>query len=278
MNLQMLEYFLTAAKEKSITKAADILFVSQPALSKQVSKLEETLGFPLFIRTSKGISLTHKGQKLYDDVEPTLRKLQSELYSHMHDREIRMGSDPFLASYFFPDYIEQANPFNIKLTYVKDDSLELLPLLESGGIDAAVIQDVARHKGLQSTFLFHDTFFAAVSSNHDLAQQHMVSISDCLLYTQLLPPASTPLYKRIHLLAEEQGYTVPPVIELPYHALIGFAAQGYGVTYLPSIMVKKIQYKGVEFLPIENNPIQREMHLYALDSSTLKILKTGFDT
>ncbi|WP_255450606.1 LysR family transcriptional regulator [Alteribacillus sp. YIM 98480] len=272
----MLEYFLMVAKEKSISKAAHHLFVSQPALSKQIKKLEETLGFSLFVRSSKGISLTNKGQQLYDDMEPIIHKLQYQLKKHMNDQDIRMGSDPLLASYYFPHYIEKANPFKIKLTTIKDDTIELIPLLESGDIDAAIIQDHPNQIGLHSTFLFSDKFYAAVPVNHQLAREDSVSLMDCFKYTQLLPPTHTPLYKRIKVLLEDNAIPLPEIIELPYHALIGFAAQGYGISYLPSIMVEKIDYKGVVFIPLKDTPLKREMYLYALDKDTLKTLKLGF--
>ncbi|MFD2923951.1 LysR family transcriptional regulator [Halobacillus naozhouensis] len=277
MKLQMLEYFLTVTKEKSISKAANKLFVSQPALSKQIRKLEEILGFSLFIRSSNGMSLTSKGENLYNDLEPLIHKLQYQLEKHMKDKVIRMGSDPLLASYYFPEYIEQINPFKIQLTKIKDDTLDLIPLLESGEIDAAIIQDHPNQKGLHSTFLFSDEFYAAVPINHHFARLESISVTDCFKFTQMLPPSFTPLYQKIKMLMDKNTIHLPEIIEIPYHALIGFVAQGYGISYLPSIMVEKIDYKGVAFIPLQDTPIKREMYLYALDKDTLKTLKLGFD-
>lgn len=72
MNLQKLEYFRMVAREKSITGAATKLFISQPALTKQIKSLEAELGFPLLIRFSYGIELTEKGQQFLKDIEPGL--------------------------------------------------------------------------------------------------------------------------------------------------------------------------------------------------------------
>lgn len=61
-----LEYFLALAQNLNITKTAKLLFISQQSLSKQISALEKDLGFPLFSRTPKGVTLTDGGRAMYD--------------------------------------------------------------------------------------------------------------------------------------------------------------------------------------------------------------------
>lgn len=65
MNFRQLEYFTTAARLKSISKAAQELHVAQPPVSRQIALLEDELGVCLFLRTNKGIELTEAGQSLY---------------------------------------------------------------------------------------------------------------------------------------------------------------------------------------------------------------------
>ena len=62
MELRQLRYALSVAKERSFTRAATRLNVSQSAVSEQVSLLESEIGFPLFRRTSRGIELTERGR------------------------------------------------------------------------------------------------------------------------------------------------------------------------------------------------------------------------
>lgn len=61
MELQTLEYFVMVAKEENITKAASLLHISQPSLSRQIMHLEEELGVKLFIRSNHSIILTNEG-------------------------------------------------------------------------------------------------------------------------------------------------------------------------------------------------------------------------
>ena len=61
MDMRLFEYFLVIAREENMSKAATILHVSQPTLSRQIMQLEEELGKPLFIRGSRNLQLTNEG-------------------------------------------------------------------------------------------------------------------------------------------------------------------------------------------------------------------------
>lgn len=65
MQLQQLQYFAAVAKYGSINKAAKVLFISQPSLSKAISNLEQELNVRLFERSNKGIVLTAEGKRIY---------------------------------------------------------------------------------------------------------------------------------------------------------------------------------------------------------------------
>ena len=63
MTLQQLRYIIIVAEKGSINEAAKYLYVSQPSLSNSIKELEEELGFPIFIRTNRGVTLSHKGME-----------------------------------------------------------------------------------------------------------------------------------------------------------------------------------------------------------------------
>ncbi|MDE6660640.1 MAG: LysR family transcriptional regulator, partial [Anaeroplasmataceae bacterium] len=76
MELRELKYFMAVAKEESISKAAEALFITQPNLSRQMQNLEKEIGQPLFIRGSRRITLTDAGRLLYKRAEEII-----ELYN-----------------------------------------------------------------------------------------------------------------------------------------------------------------------------------------------------
>ena len=76
MNLKDFEYVKAIAQHKHFRKAADACFVSQPTLSGQVKKLEQTLGVTLFDRSTKQVTLTAKGVRLLAQIEVILEQTQ----------------------------------------------------------------------------------------------------------------------------------------------------------------------------------------------------------
>ena len=72
MELRALKYFMTVAREESMTRAAEKLFITQPTLSRQIAELEDELGTPLFVRGNRNLALTAAGALLKRRVEEML--------------------------------------------------------------------------------------------------------------------------------------------------------------------------------------------------------------
>lgn len=145
-NLNYYKVFYTVARYKNISKAADALFISQPAISKTLSKLEENLGCRLFHRTSRGVSLTDEGQFLYERIEKAFQLIDSseEELQQMNELgigRIRIGVSTTLCKYILLPYLQnflQQNP-HIQITIRCQSSLQTIELLENGHIDIGLI-------------------------------------------------------------------------------------------------------------------------------------------
>ena len=79
IELRQLRYFSILAKELHFGRAAELAFVTQPALSQQIAKLEETVGTPLFVRDARQVKLTASGQALRDGVEKALAQIEQAM-------------------------------------------------------------------------------------------------------------------------------------------------------------------------------------------------------
>ncbi|MYL33613.1 LysR family transcriptional regulator [Pontibacillus yanchengensis] len=271
MNLHKLNYFIEIAKQRSYTKASKKLYVSQPALSKQMKLLEEEMGFPLFTRSAKGLELTEKGLSLYRDIEPLLNQLDHVVHQYQNHDTIRFGSTPLLSSYFLHKHYHKLEYTNFQVTAIEDDSQDLIPLLKANEIDAAIVQDIQSVKGLSSTLLFEDEFLAAIPSNSPIASQSSVTLEECFTQKQIIPPKGTSLHEKLqHIMAKNQFKS--DVLETHYQAMAGIVSLGTGIAYLPEMMAKQIEYRGVTFLPIKGRPLKRDMYLYAITPSMLDFL------
>ena len=94
MNIQQLTYIVEIANCKSISHAAEYLFVSQPALSQQIRNLEKDLGYRVFRRTSKGLELTEKGNLFYEKAQKMLEDwnhFKEEVISGTEHKKLKIG-------------------------------------------------------------------------------------------------------------------------------------------------------------------------------------------
>ncbi|MCD8017955.1 MAG: LysR family transcriptional regulator [Oscillospiraceae bacterium] len=143
MTNTQIKYFLTVANELSFSRAARSLYVSQPAVSKQISTLEAELGFLLFDRTEKNIKLTTEGKMLRTfllnaqrEYEETIAEMKNK--SNVHSGSVKIGCIETWNTKFFYDKIYQyfatAHP-NISLSVEGYSILELMTALRSGEID-----------------------------------------------------------------------------------------------------------------------------------------------
>ena len=102
--------FYIVAKYKSMTKASEVLFVSQPAISKSIKTLEEQIGVSLFNRSSRGINLTEEGKVLFNRIAPAFLSIQNaedELnnFNDLNVGEIKIGISTVLTKCLLLDSI-----------------------------------------------------------------------------------------------------------------------------------------------------------------------------
>ena len=166
-NLNLYYIFYTVAECKNISAAAKELYISQPAISKAISKLEFNLDTTLFIRNSRGVTLTQEGEYLYQQVkhafvcirngEERIRKMNELGVGH-----ITIGVSTTLCKFVLLPYLNEyikKNP-HIKIKICCQTSSETITALENGSIDIGFIGLPEKVKGFVSTPLLeiHDTF------------------------------------------------------------------------------------------------------------------------
>nr|WP_286893942.1 LysR family transcriptional regulator [Thermobacillus sp.] len=105
MNTLWIRAFLEASEHKSLTRAGEKLYLTQPALTKQIRNLEEWLGAELFRRSAQGVELTEEGARFRERILPVLAEIESirnDLWSARQAAPIRLGTLPGLAAHYLP--------------------------------------------------------------------------------------------------------------------------------------------------------------------------------
>ena len=178
-NLNNYRIFYTVASLGNISKAADKLFISQPAISKSISNLEKGLGVTLFSRTSKGVSLTEEGEILYQHIGnafDSINQAEDEI-KKIHDLgigQLKIGVSTSLCKHILLDYLKDfidENP-HIKVTIRCHSTKNTLNLIAEGKIDLGLICETDIPKGFTYKELttIHDIF---VTSDSYLDNLHL---------------------------------------------------------------------------------------------------------
>jgi LysR family transcriptional activator of glutamate synthase operon len=279
MRTEWLESFLATAATKSLTKASEQLHMTQPALSKQMRKLEEDLGATLLIRSSTGVQLTKAGEILYKEIRPVLqevRSIQKKILSTQKTSELKIGTWPSIASFYLPYKIanakEHSQEVSVKVSYRIDD---IFNLLASGELDAALLDDRFIKHSYWSKPLFNETFYLFVNHRHPLAREHEKNIyfrdfKDEPLV--VLPPSCDVrmLVEQAYKLHNEQ-LLISSEIDFG-QSIIGFISANLGISILPEIFTKNIDHSIIKVLPVADLKIKRRISLVAPNPEIGKLI------
>ncbi|HEV3219582.1 MAG TPA: LysR family transcriptional regulator [Candidatus Acidoferrales bacterium] len=251
MDLNELQVFLTVAREKSFSRAAEKLFRTQPAVSMSVRKLEEWAGEPLFVRGSRAGRLTGAGEVLLEHAERMLN-LREDARRGIDDlRGLRRGRLslgvnessihallPFLAQF------RKLHP-EIKITVLRTSSREIPNLLLNYKLDLGVVSYVPRDAKLAATPFFNDKLTLVVHPGHRLARRKSVDISELggeIFIAHIVD--SQHRWKVIHLF-ERHHVPLNREVELPtIESIKRFVEMGMGVAIVPSMCVRHEVLRG----------------------------------
>ena len=188
-NLSLYHIFYTVSRTGNISTAAKELYISQPAISRAIKKLESNLDTTLFKRSSRGVTLTPDGQILYEKVKGAFDLLSEGEDSILHNRSreiprLRIGASTTLCKYVLmprlKDFIA-ANP-QIRITISCQSTYQTLKLLEEDKIDIGLIGRPQKLSGYEFSPLLQiqDTF---VATHQYLENQHQLFPSEPLQHT-----------------------------------------------------------------------------------------------
>ncbi len=173
MNLQQIEYVLKIAEERSFSKAAKKLFITQPSLSQIIAKLETQLGVQLFDRTTNPVQITQAGRifiKHAREIITADELIKSEIaeLSELKRGVLNIGTNPFMASCLLaPSMTKFVSEYNdIKINICEDTSENLEKFLMDGTVDFAVSTGRFDSNVFKCEHLVCDKLYLAVSEKN----------------------------------------------------------------------------------------------------------------
>lgn len=254
MDMRVLNYFLVVAREENITKAAALLHITQPTLSRQLRQLEEELGVKLFTRSNHSIALTEHGmllkrraQELVALAEKTKGELRQEAQL---SGEISIGSGEYQNSRLLAEILtafQVENP-QVHFDIYSGNSDNIKERLERGILDLGFLLepvDVGKYEFIRSPL--PEEWGVLVSDHSDLAAKRSVTPEDL---------AGRPLiFTRRDLIKKEitnwfgeyaDGLQIVANGNLPYN-LAAMTRQGMGIFLNLKL---DCQYEGLRYIPL----------------------------
>lgn len=260
MDIRIMEYYLAVTREGNISAAAEVLHVSQPALSRQIRDLEEELGVTLFERGSRRIKLTEEGMILRRRAEEMVRLMQmtqseiSQARRHISG-EVHIGAGESLAFHHLSEIagnIHRDYP-NIRFTITSGDTADLMEQLDEGLIDIALIftdYDRSQYHGIHLPKC--DKLGLLMRKGDPLEAKESITVSDLKRLPLIIPRAA------MDMLSSDPDFSdlnIVTVYNLIYNASL-FVEDGVGYALGFDGLINTTGNSSLTFRPLEKQITQ----------------------
>jgi DNA-binding transcriptional LysR family regulator len=245
MDIQSIQAFLSVSETGSFSRAADALFLTQPAISKRIRSLEHALDIALFDRIGKSVQLTEAGHALI----PSCRRIVAEIaeseriISNLRTTTsgvLSIATSHHIGLHRLPpvlrDYSKHYPEVELKLSFM--DSEQACQQILNGETELAIVTlPNEENDRLEMIPVWHDPLHIVVARQHPLASQKPISKRQLLDYAAILPSTGTHTRKLIDKALGLDG-TVRTLLETHYLETIKAMVQtGLGWSMLPASMV-----------------------------------------
>lgn len=260
LNIAHLKYFIGVAEAENISQAAREMYISQPALSRAMTRLEETLGVKLFIRESNFIKLTTAGKSFLPYAKACVVSLEDglALAKQIDTKErntLRIASAFGMIHSIVEEYRETHSEINIEVTTC--DSDEITCMLERGEVDIGINLGSIPNAKFDNLILLENNYFIAVNNKNPLARCKSVSMAR-LTQEQLFCSNIAKTYEIILGLFEKSGLNCNLIKLDEGNILFDAARKGLGIVFcLPMLHETNREFRNdaedkVIFVPISD--------------------------
>lgn len=265
-----MDYIYTIYQERSFSRAAEKLFISQSSLSLTIKKAEERIGAQIFDRKTNPLSLTEFGKSYIAAVEK-IRKLQDDLENQIYDEEhlkkghISIGAANFCSTYLLPSVISACRESypGIQINLFEGNTPSLVKMLSTGHIDFLVSNMTLDEHSYHGFPFMRENMILAVPKSICAEIPSDFSILSGLPFVLLRPGNDTRI--RADALCSQYGIKPNIVLELDqmstaYH----LACSGMGATIVSDLLIQKSDpTSNMLFLPLTGDSAERAIRIYS---------------
>ena len=244
MLLAQVAAFVEVARRRSVSRAAEALFLTQPALTARIQGLEKELGARLFVRTSRGMKLTGAGDAFLPYAVRALDaltdgRMQVNALERGGAGRLAIGAAPAVSTYVLPGLLKrfaESHP-RVEVRVRTGHSEEMLDLVLREQVDVGLVRTL-RHRDIASTPLYEDRLILVVEPMHPFAASGRIRLDEIAGEQLILFDRTSSYHELTSAFFRRAGVSPTGVMELDnIDAAKKMVEQGFGVALLPHTSV-----------------------------------------
>ena len=244
--LKQLRSFCHVAHLKSISRAAERVYLSQPAVSRQVRMLEEELAVALFDRRGPRIFLTSAGEQLYQLARPLVEQLDrlpdtfTEQYRNVASHELHLAAGQSTATHVLPRYLKRFRERHpeIRVNVRIADGRERMRWLRAYEVDVVFSAAGVPPPDIEFRPIFSSENVLITPEDHPLAGRESVEIAEAIAYPTVTHPASHYITQASDIILRQHGHIADTILEVEgWNVIKLYVEAGVGISVVPDICV-----------------------------------------
>ena len=273
-----MQAFLCVAESATFAEAAEKLFVTQPALSSSIKKMEEQLGGQLFSRTTRRVQLTPEGEtflpharRLLHDWDDAVEGVQN-LFAMAQGR-LAVAAMPSFAESKLPGILVRFHQqfSNIRVRVLDVIMEETLQAVLSGRVDIGFCFEPESKDNLEFFPLFTDRFVAVMPADHPLGASRTITLEDIVSQPFISPNRGSSVRQWTEVMTAEYGQ-LNIVAETGQYGTIGqLIAHGMGISVVPSLCLEQMLRKGLICRDIEGSPLVKRVGMVRANRGVMAV-------
>lgn len=261
MELRQLKYFLEAGKQKNITKAAESLHISQPALSKMIKSLETELGIPLFIRNNKTNELTDGGSVVMDYAQKIVGIVE-EMSTTLNDLtnlsrgQLHIGLPPIIGSLFFPQVMAKYHRQfpNVHINITEYGGARVAKSVEEGEFELGIAVLPIDNQTFDVYPIVEEEMKLLVPITHPFASREVINLSELKNEEFIFYSEEFALHQIMREEFINQGFEPRILFKSSQWDLMSeMVAANLGVTALPESICDRVFNKDIKIIQLHPN-------------------------
>ena len=245
MTIRHMRIFLEVCRTMNVTRAAENLYMTQPAVSRAIREIEQTYSIRLFERLNQRLYLTDSGRRMHAyamHIVDTFDRMERELSDGDERGVLRVGASITLGNYELPAVarrMKKERPgIRLQATVANVDTLK--DMLLDNRLDAAMIEAPIDHRDLTGEAFSRDELALILPPGHPLLQKDCLTLADVAACDLLLREKGSSGRAFLDTVFEAHGLTVSPLWEsASTQALVRAVASGIGLSILPEKLVRR---------------------------------------